>query len=80
MTGQAAWEAVCTAIGRIAPEVDVDALDEGVRLRQDLELDSLDFLRVLENVVTLTGVDVPERAYGEVTTVGGLVGYVVAHG
>lgn len=50
------------------------------RLRQDLELDSLDFLRVLETIAARTGVDIPEGAYGEVRTVGGVVGYLAARG
>ena len=58
---------------------DPNVVDEA-RLRQDLELDSLDFLRVLETIAERTGVDVPESAYGEVATVGGLVGYLAARG
>ena len=80
MTEQEAWETVRTAIGEIAPDVDPADLSEGARLRQDLELDSLDFLRVLETIVQRTGVDIPEDAYGEVATVKGLVGYLTAHG
>jgi acyl carrier protein len=77
---QDAWTAVRAAIGEVAPEVDPDDLVEGARLRQDLELDSLDFLRVLETLVERTGVDIPEDAYAEVSTVKGLVGYLAARG
>jgi acyl carrier protein len=77
---QDAWVHVRAAIGQVAPDVDPVDLVEGARLRQDLELDSLDFLRVLETLVARTGVDIPERAYAEVGTVKGLVGYLVTHG
>jgi acyl carrier protein len=77
---QAAWDTVRSAIGEVAPDVDPEDLVEGARLRQDLELDSLDFLRVLETIVQRTGVDIPEDAYGEVATVKGLVGYLAARG
>ena len=80
MNEQLAWDAVRSAVAEVAPDVDPDDLVEGARLRQDLELDSLDFLRVLETIVRDTGVDIPEDAYGEVGTVTGLVGYVAAHG
>jgi acyl carrier protein len=63
-----------------APDVEPDDLVEGARLRQDLELDSLDFLRVLETIVRDTGVDIPESAYADVGTVKGLVAYVAGHG
>ncbi len=53
---------------------------ETARLRQDLELDSLDFLRLIETIAQATGVDTPERDYGQVATVKGLVDYVAAHG
>ena len=79
MTEQEARETVRAAIGAVAPDVDPADLSDEARLRQDLELDSLDFLRVLETVVQRTGVDIPEDAYGEVATVKGLVGYLTAH-
>jgi acyl carrier protein len=80
VTEQQAWNAVRTAIAEVAPDVAPEDLVEGARLRQDLELDSLDFLRVLETIVRDTGVDIPEDAYREVGTVQGLVGYVTTHG
>lgn len=80
MNEQAAWDTVRAAIGTVAPDVDPGDLVEGARLRQDLELDSLDFLRVLETVVQRTGVDVPEDAYAQVATVDGLVRYLTARG
>ena len=80
MTEQKAWDAVRAAVAEVAPDVEPEDLVEDARLRQDLELDSLDFLRVLETIAQLTGVDIPEGAYAEVGTVQGLVGYVAAHG
>ncbi|SOC49571.1 acyl carrier protein [Blastococcus aggregatus] len=80
MTEQEAQETVRAAIGEIAPDVDPTDLTEGARLREDLELDSLDFLRVLETIAARTAVDIPEDAYAEVATVGGLTGYLTARG
>ena len=72
--------AVEHAIGGIAPDVDLQELEETARLRQDLDLDSLDFLRLVETIAQSTGVDIPERDYGQVSTVGDLVAYLEAHG
>ena len=80
MNEQDAWTTVRSAIGQVAPDVEPEDLVEGARLRQDLELDSLDFLRVLETIAQDAGVNVPEGAYAEVGTVKGLVGYVATHG
>ena len=80
MNEQHARAAVYAAIGQVAPDVDTDDLDENARLRQDLELDSLDFLRLIETISAATGVDTPESDYTQVATVKALVAYVAAHG
>ena len=80
MKEEHARAAVRAASGQVAPDVDSDDLDESARLRQDLELDSLDFLRLVETIDQATGVDIPERDYPKVTTVGGLIDYLAASG
>jgi acyl carrier protein len=71
--------AVAAALRQIAPEIDPQTLGDSDRLRQDLDLDSLDFLRLIEQLAAATGIDIPERDYPAVSTVGGLVGYLAAH-
>lgn len=80
MNEQDARAAVHAAIGKVAPDVELAETDEGSRLRQDLELDSLDFLRLIETIDTVTGVDIPERDYPAVATVKGLISYLETHG
>jgi acyl carrier protein len=79
MNQQEARAVVHAAIGKIAPDVDMADVDEDFRLRQDLELDSLDFLRLVETIDTDTGVNIPERDYPAVATVKGLIAYVASH-
>ncbi|KFF61093.1 phosphopantetheine-binding protein [Cryobacterium sp. MLB-32] len=74
-----ARSAVIAAIALIAPEIGESDLDASARLRQDLELDSLDFLRLVETIAVQTGVDIPESDYPEIATVAGLIGYVASH-
>ena len=80
MNEQDARAAVRAALGKVAPEVELDDVDGDARLRQDLELDSLDFLRLVETIDEGTGVDIPERDYPAVATVDGLISYLAAHG
>lgn len=80
MNEQDARAAVRAAIGAVAPDVDLDDVEEDARLRQDLELDSLDFLRLVETIDTATGVDIPERDYPAVATLKGLISYLTTHG
>jgi acyl carrier protein len=80
MKEQDALAAVHRAIGQVAPDVEPEDLEGEARLRQDLELDSLDFLRLVQVIATATGVDIPESDYPQVATVQGLTNYVAAHG
>lgn len=80
MNQQDARQAVETAIGEVAPDVEPEDLEGSARLRQDLELDSLDFLRLVEVIAEATGVDIPEADYPAVATVDGLVTYLAGHG
>jgi acyl carrier protein len=77
---QDARQAVEAAIGKVAPDVEPEDLEGTARLRQDLELDSLDFLRLVEVIAEATGVDIPEADYPAVAKVDGLVTYVAGHG
>jgi len=77
---QDARQAVEAALGKVAPDVEPGDLDGVARLRQDLELDSLDFLRLVEVIAESTGVDIPEADYPAVATVDGLATYVARHG
>jgi acyl carrier protein len=52
MNGQDARAAVHRAINQVAPDVEPEDLAADARLRQDLELDSLDFLRLVETIDT----------------------------
>lgn len=65
---------------RIAPEADLDAVGDGEQLQEALELDSMDFLNLMTALHEATGVDVPERDYPLVATVGGFVSYVTGAG
>lgn len=80
MNENEARTAVLAAINEVAPEIDTEGLDTSSRLRQDLELDSLDFLRLLEILAQSTGVSTPEKDYADLTSIQRLVDYIAAHG
>lgn len=80
MNEQEARTAVLAAINEVAPDVETEGLDPSSRLRQDLELDSLDFLRLLEVLAQSTGVSTPEDDYADLTSVQRLVDYIAARG
>lgn len=74
-----ARSAVSEALARIAPEVDLADVRAGDRLRDSLDLDSLDFLALVDALHDRTGVDIPEKDYPLVETIEGLLGYLTSH-
>lgn len=70
---------VVDALGEIAPEVDLGSVDHRARLRDEVDLDSLDFLNLVQRIHDRTGVDIPETDYGQVESLDGLVGYLTLH-
>jgi acyl carrier protein len=72
-------DAVRQAIGAIAPEADLTTVDPDERLRDAFDIDSLDFVRLLEQLQNLTGVTVPESDYAKIATLRELTAYVEAH-
>ena len=45
-------------------------------LGADLDLDSMDFLRLVEGVAETTGRDIPERDYDRIGTLAAFTGYL----
>jgi acyl carrier protein len=70
---------VLSIIARVAPNADLDGLRGDENLRDELDLDSMDFLNILIAIAQELGVEVPERDYGSVRTLDDLVDYVELH-
>lgn len=69
---------VVAAIAAVAPDVDAAVLDPDADLRDAAGLDSMDFLHVVAAVQAVTGLEIPERDYPLLGTLGGFVTYVAA--
>jgi acyl carrier protein len=81
MTQEEIRAAVLRALGTIAPEADLQALDPGADLRDQLDLDSMDILNVAVAVHDLLGIDIPEVDYPKLATLDQAVAYLMArHG
>lgn len=65
------------AIERVAPDVDAAALAPDADIRLEADLDSMDFLAVVEAVFDRTGVAVPEGDYGNVRSIADFAAYLV---
>jgi acyl carrier protein len=76
---RATIDVIRDSLAEIAPEVDVDALDPDVELRDPVDLDSMDFLNLTQAIADATGIEIPERDYPRVATIAGLRAYLDAH-
>jgi acyl carrier protein len=68
--------AVLAVLGEIAPEADPATVDPSDSLREQLDLDSMDFLRFVVALHQRLGVEIPEADYGKLATLDGAVGYL----
>jgi acyl carrier protein len=68
--------AIQDIIKTIAPDEDVSNLKTDVRLRDQIELDSMDFLDIVMELRKRYGVQVPEDDYKELATLDGCVAYL----
>lgn len=70
--------AIVAEVERIAPNTKGMAWDAKQSLRDQAELDSMDFLRFVEAVHRVFGIEVPERDYARVDSLAGCTDYVLA--
>ena len=63
----------------IAPEVEPDDIRDDVLLRDQVDLDSMDWLNFLIGVHKRLHVDIPESAYASLRTLTDVVRYVDEH-
>ena len=68
--------AILDIIATIAPDEDLSELSMTERLREQIELDSMDFLDIVMELRKRYGVQVPEEEYGELATLQGCVDYL----
>ena len=55
---------VVEALAGVAPEIGLTSIDPDVPLRRQVDLDSMDFLRVAIDLRARLGVEIPEADYG----------------
>jgi len=68
--------AVLEALGEVAPEADLAVLRDEVDLRDQLDVDSMDYLNFIIGLHERTGVDIPERDYARLGTIRACVAYL----
>lgn len=72
-------EALVKQLARIAPEIDIDTIDTTADLRDECDIDSMDFL----NLITALGRDLscpmPESDYDQMRSFDDMLAYLGTH-
>jgi acyl carrier protein len=69
-------DVVLSALGRIAPEADPSAIEPDVSFRDQLDIDSMDFLNFVVEVCEQLNVEIPEADYRKLSSLNDCIVYL----
>ncbi|MBU6431968.1 MAG: acyl carrier protein [Nitrospirae bacterium] len=73
LTSDEIRQTVLRLLGEVAPEADLTALKPGVGFRDQLDIDSMDFLNFVILIHKTFGLEIPEADYPKYATLNGCV-------
>ncbi len=76
MTREEVGQAVIDIIIDIVPDEDCSNINPDEKLRDQLELDSMDFLDIVMELRKKYGIEVPEKEYGELESLTSCMNYL----
>lgn len=76
MTPDDIRKTVIEALKRVAPEIDAATVDAAGDIREQFDIDSMDFLNLMLALHARLGVDIPEVDYPRLTSLNGAVDYL----
>ena len=71
-------DAVLQALYSIAPEAEDERIDPQTSLRDQLDIDSMDYLNFLVALKNAIGVEIPEADYAQVASLDDCIRYLTA--
>ncbi|MBL6705264.1 MAG: acyl carrier protein [Planctomycetaceae bacterium] len=69
-------QVVLDILARIAPDEDLSDLDDAIAFRDQMELDSMDFLDIVMELRKMYRVQIPEEDYENLVTMASTVSYL----
>jgi len=78
MTDVEIRQAVREALGNVAPEVDFNTIDPAKDLRDQIDIDSVDFLNFVIGLHKALNIEIPDADVAKLTTLNGCVSYLIA--
>ena len=78
MTKEEIKTSVLRVLGQIAPEADLSRIKSNLRLRDQLDIDSMDLLNFVIGLHKELNIEIPEADYPKLVTLDGSVNYLLA--
>ena len=78
MKDDQARELFASMIHEIAPEIDLSSMDGDANLQEELDIDSVDFLNLVQMIHDITGLNVPETDYAKMSSINACITYLAA--
>jgi acyl carrier protein len=78
MTSEEIRSTVLNCLGTIAPEADLTRLRPTISFRDQLDIDSMDFLNFVIALHQQFQIEIPERDYSKLITLNGCIDYLAA--
>ena len=76
MTREEVRRAVVNILEDIAPDEDLSSIKDDVTLREQMDLDSMDFLDIVMELRKRFNIEVPESDYQELVSMGSCIQYL----
>ena len=77
MNRDQAFELLSTSLHRVAPNVDLGSIDVDAPFQEEADIDSMDFLNLVEAIHQRSGIEIPERDYPRLASLEGFVTYLM---
>ncbi len=76
MTKEQIREVLIRVLGQVAPEADLSQIKSNLRIRDQLDIDSMDLLNFMIGLHKELGVDIPEADYSKLVTLDSCIEYL----
>lgn len=76
MTRDELLAVIADELEKIAPEVDIELVDGSGDLREEFDIDSMDFLTLVTALHERMGIDIPEADYAKLGSLDATVSYL----
>ena len=76
MNEQELVTALAEELHRIAPDVDLAAIDRDGDLREQFDIDSMDFLNLITSLQKRYGIPIPQSDYARLASFAGVLDYL----